>query len=91
MPGTEEADGPFVWDENQVGIILSSYFWGYIVSLMPGGMMAEYLSAKWVLNVSVMLNVVASLLMPTAAEIHYWLFIVMRVLQGIGGVSVVSS
>ncbi|XP_023245429.1 sialin isoform X2 [Copidosoma floridanum] len=81
----QREDGPFVWDDNEVGLILSMYFWGYIVSLMPGGMMAEYVSAKWVLNVSVFLNVVASLLMPIAAEIHYAAFLVMRVIQGIGG------
>jgi ACS family sodium-dependent inorganic phosphate cotransporter len=89
--GPQQDDGPFVWDESQVGIILASYFWGYILSLMPGGMMAEYLSAKWVLNVSVLLNVFASLLMPMAAEIHYAAFIVMRIIQGIGGVSYLPS
>ncbi|KAL7304111.1 hypothetical protein TKK_0003569 [Trichogramma kaykai] len=84
-PSQPEIDGPFVWDEHQVGIILASYFWGYLVSLMPGGMMAEYLSAKWVLMVSVLLNVVASLLMPIAAEMHVASFICMRIIQGIGG------
>lgn len=80
-------DGPFVWDSELQGYILSSYFWGYIVSLIPGGIAAEYVSAKWVMIVSVMLNVVASLLMPMAAEIHYGAFMVMRVAQGLGGVS----
>ncbi|KAJ8680683.1 hypothetical protein QAD02_016470 [Eretmocerus hayati] len=78
-------DGPFPWDENTEGLILGSYFWGYIVSLMPGGMIAEYVSARWVLNFSVLLNVLASLLMPMAADFHYRAFICMRVIQGIGG------
>ncbi|OXU17964.1 hypothetical protein TSAR_015803 [Trichomalopsis sarcophagae] len=78
-------DGPFVWDSELQGYILSSYFWGYIVSLIPGGMAAEYASAKWVMIVSVMLNVVASLLMPISAEIHYGAFMAMRVIQGLGG------
>lgn len=80
-------DGPFVWNEPLQGLILSSYFWGYMVSLLPGGRMAELLSAKWVMNGSVLLNVVASILSPVAAQTHYSLFIVMRFLQGIGGVS----
>ncbi|XP_053973798.1 putative inorganic phosphate cotransporter isoform X2 [Hylaeus volcanicus] len=78
-------DGPFVWNEPLQGLILSSYFWGYMASLLPGGRMAELLSAKWVMNGSVLLNVVASILSPVAAQIHYSLFIVMRVIQGIGG------
>lgn len=80
-------DGPFVWNEPLQGLILSSYFWGYMVSLLPGGRMAELLSAKWVMNGSVLLNVLASVLSPVAAQTHYSLFIVMRFLQGIGGVS----
>lgn len=78
-------DGPFVWNEPLQGLILSSYFWGYMVSLLPGGRMAELLSAKWVMNGSILLNVVASILSPVAAQTHYSLFIVMRFLQGIGG------
>ncbi|XP_043578002.1 putative inorganic phosphate cotransporter [Bombus pyrosoma] len=78
-------DGPFVWNEPLQGLILSSYFWGYMVSLLPGGRMAELLSAKWVMNGSVFLNLVASILSPVAAEMHYSLFILMRFIQGIGG------
>ncbi|XP_015178137.1 PREDICTED: putative inorganic phosphate cotransporter isoform X1 [Polistes dominula] len=78
-------DGPFVWNEPLQGLILSAYFWGYMVSLLPGGRMSELLSAKWVMNGSVLLNVVASILSPIAAEIHYSLFIVMRFIQGLGG------
>ncbi|XP_076232798.1 major facilitator superfamily transporter 3 [Calliopsis andreniformis] len=78
-------DGPFVWNEPLQGLILSAYFWGYMVSLLPGGRMAELWSAKWVMNGSVLLNVVASILSPAAAELHYSLFIVMRFIQGIGG------
>lgn len=46
-------DGPFVWNEPLQGLILSAYFWGYMVSLLPGGRMAELLSAKWVMNGSI--------------------------------------
>lgn len=76
-----------MWNEPLQGLILSSYFWGYMVSLLPGGRMAELLSAKWVMNGSVFLNLVASILSPVAAEMHYSLFILMRFIQGIGGVS----
>lgn len=77
-----------MWNEPLQGLILSSYFWGYMVSLIPGGRMADLLSAKWVMNGSVLLNLVASILSPVAANMHYSLFILMRVIQGIGGVSI---
>ncbi|XP_066586133.1 putative inorganic phosphate cotransporter [Prorops nasuta] len=78
-------DGPFVWDETIQGAILSSYFWGYMISLVPGGRMAERLSAKWMMNGSVLLNVVASILTPVAVELHFSLFLMLRFIQGIGG------
>ena len=59
-----------------------------MVSLIPGGRMADLLSAKWVMNGSVLLNLAASILSPVAANMHYSLFILMRVVQGIGGVSI---
>lgn len=80
-------DGLFMWDSELQGYIFSSYFWGYIVSLIPGGMVAEYVSAKWVMIVSVLFNVFASFLMPVAAKIHSGAFMAMRVIQGLGGVS----
>ncbi|KAL0109228.1 hypothetical protein PUN28_014367 [Cardiocondyla obscurior] len=82
---TECEDGPFVWNELIQGLILSSYFWGYTVSMLPGGRLAELWSAKWLMNGSILLNLIASILTPVAARIHYGLFIVMRFLQGIGG------
>ncbi|XP_014482860.1 PREDICTED: putative inorganic phosphate cotransporter [Dinoponera quadriceps] len=78
-------DGPFVWDESLQGLILSAYFWGYMMSLLPGGRMSELWSAKWVMSGSVLLNLAASFLTPIAAQAHYSLFILMRFIQGIGG------
>ncbi|XP_043463553.1 sialin [Leptopilina heterotoma] len=82
---SSKTDGPFVWSRPLQGLIKSSYFWGYMVSLIPAGRMSELLSAKWVMNVSVLLNVVASVLSPVAAQMHYSFFIAMRFIQGIGG------
>ncbi|CAG2059958.1 unnamed protein product [Timema podura] len=78
-------DGPFPWDEPLQGLILSSYFWGYLVSQLPAGRMAEMFSAKWVLFVSALLNIVGCLLTPSFSYLHYSGLLVLRVLQGIGG------
>lgn len=80
-------DGPFEWGEEVKGIILSSYFFGYLVSQVPGGRAAEMFSAKWILFASVVLNIVPTLLTPPAAMIHWSLLIVMRIIEGVGGVS----
>lgn len=78
-------DGPFIWPSSVQGIILSAYFWGYLVSQLPGGRLAELFSAKWVMFFSVAINVVCTLLTPLMASLHYGALVVMRIGEGIGG------
>lgn len=78
-------DGPFVWSEPLQGTLLSCYFWGYIVSQIPGARVAENFSAKWVMLFSVGINVICTLLTPVLTELHYAGLIAMRVLEGVGG------
>ncbi|XP_058057905.1 sialin [Anopheles bellator] len=78
-------DGPFIWSEPVQGIILSCYFWGYLVSQIPGARVAESFSARWVMFFSVLINVVCTLLTPVSAKLHYVAMIVMRIGEGIGG------
>ncbi|XP_050084225.1 sialin isoform X1 [Anopheles aquasalis] len=78
-------DGPFDWSEPVQGMILSCYFWGYLVSQIPGARVAESFSARWVMFFSVLINVVCTLLTPVAAKMHYIAMIVMRIGEGIGG------
>ncbi|XP_050665773.1 sialin [Leptidea sinapis] len=82
---SKDADGPFLWSSEVQGIVLSCYFWGYFVSQIPGGRVAELFSAKWVMFFSVCINVVCTLLTPVMAEAHYVAVVLMRVGEGIGG------
>ena len=81
-------DGSFDWGEEVKGLILSSYFFGYLLSQVPGGRVAEVVSAKWILFASVALNIIPTLLIPPAALLHWSILIIIRVIQGIGGVSI---
>lgn len=78
-------DGPFDWDEVKQGLLLGSYFWGYILSEIPGGIVAERWSARWVMFAAVFVNVVGTLLTPIAAYWYYEAFVAIRVLEGLGG------
>jgi len=69
------------------GYILGSYFWGYIVTQVPGGRIAEMYSAKWVIWGCVFLQAILSLLTPPAAYISYIAVIVVRIIEGLGAVS----
>lgn len=85
---TPEEDGTFIWDPHLQGHALSSYFWGYMISQVPGGRIAELYSSKWVMFTAVTTNVVLTLLLPPLVRLHYAAIIVIRILQGAaGGVS----
>uniref|UniRef100_A0A1B0FMP5 Major facilitator superfamily (MFS) profile domain-containing protein n=1 Tax=Glossina morsitans morsitans TaxID=37546 RepID=A0A1B0FMP5_GLOMM len=78
-------DGPFDWSGPLQGTLLSCYFWGYLISQIPGARIAENFSAKWVMLTAVAINVFCTILTPIFTKLHYVGLIFMRVLEGIGG------
>jgi hypothetical protein len=94
-------DGPFNWSPSTQGIILGAFFGGYMLTQVPGGwcvhhvctvvlvigMLAERYGGKWVLGVFMLCSAVFTLLSPLAASIDPILFMVVRALIGVSGVS----
>ncbi|KAJ8322204.1 hypothetical protein KUTeg_000675, partial [Tegillarca granosa] len=76
--------GEFNWNEELQGIILGSFFYGYIVTQIPAGRLAEKFGAKILLGLGVLVTSVFTLLTPLAARLSVFAFIVVRVLEGIG-------
>ena len=83
-------DGPFVYTKNIQGQILGSFFYGYLVSQIPGGMLAERFGGKVVFAGFFGLSTVATFLTPIAAQAHIGFLIFVRILAGVGSVSVVG-
>lgn len=80
--------GRFDWDEETQGLILSSFFWGYVITHLPGGMLAEKFGGKYALGLGILSTAIFTLLTPLAA-IHGgagWL-IAVRFIEGLGEVS----
>ncbi|XP_037083945.1 sialin-like [Pollicipes pollicipes] len=76
-------DGEYLWDEFTQGLILSSFYWGYTVTQVPGGYFTERYGTKIVLGVSQGSNAALSLLIPSAAALGAPWVMVVRVLQGL--------
>ncbi|XP_022237128.1 sialin-like isoform X2 [Limulus polyphemus] len=79
-----EKDGEFVWDENIQGLILGAFFYGYCITQLPGGVLADRFNAKWIFGGGIFVTAVLSLLTPVAARHSVEAFIVVRVLEGLG-------
>lgn len=77
-------DGEFLWDKQVQSIILGSFFYGYIITQVPGGFLAGRFGGKRIFAWFMFLCVVATLLTPVAARLHYGFLIALRILAGIG-------
>lgn len=82
----KKKDGEFAWDEYRQGIILGSFFWGYVMTQIPGGRLAELFGGRKLLGFGVLSTSVFTLLTPWAARVSDTLLIFCRVLMGLGEV-----
>jgi len=80
-------EGEFDWSRQFQGHVLSAYFYGYIVTQVPGGMLAGRYGAKHVLGTGILISAIATLLTPVAGRLSSYLFILMRVILGAASVS----
>ncbi|KAI4498131.1 hypothetical protein M0802_006617 [Mischocyttarus mexicanus] len=78
-----EEEGEFDWSPAIQSAILGSFYWCYILSQVVGGVLTQYFGTKTVFGGSQLLTAICSLLMPSAAEIHYGAMIALRSIQGI--------
>ncbi|KAK9502974.1 hypothetical protein O3M35_011645 [Rhynocoris fuscipes] len=60
--------GEFAWDESTQGLILSAFFWGYVVMQLPGGLLAEKFGGKYTLEAGMLTSTICTLLTPFVAR-----------------------
>ncbi|OQV14443.1 Sialin [Hypsibius exemplaris] len=76
-------NGGFDWDSNIQGVILGSFFYGYICTQFFGGWVSQRYGAKHPFGYAVLVSGALALLIPVAAKWHYGALIAVRVLQGL--------
>ncbi|KAM7264381.1 hypothetical protein ACFE04_002064 [Oxalis oulophora] len=77
----------FGWNSSTAGLVQSSFFWGYMLSQLPGGWLAKIFGGRNVLAIGVLTWSFATALLPSLAGFMPGL-IFSRILVGIGeGVS----
>ncbi|XP_057430815.1 sodium-dependent phosphate transport protein 1, chloroplastic [Lotus japonicus] len=72
------------WSPSTVGLIQSSFFWGYLLTQIAGGVWADKVGGKQVLGFGVVWWSVATILTPVAAKLGLPFLLVARALMGIG-------
>ena len=74
----------FGWSESQVGIILGSFYFGYIISMTFGGFLADKYGGKIVLAYGLLLWSFFTIITPAFAYSGFFFLILIRILMGLG-------
>ncbi|KAJ1403525.1 MFS transporter superfamily [Sesbania bispinosa] len=74
----------FNWNSATVGLIQSSFFWGYLLTQIIGGIWADKLGGKLVLGFGVVWWSIATVLTPIAAKLGLPCLLLTRAFMGIG-------
>lgn len=73
------------WNQTTVGLIQSSFFWGYVLTQIPGGYFADKFGAKQVLSFGVITWSLATILVPIAASAsNISILLIVRAMLGFG-------
>lgn len=62
---------------------MGAFYYGYCISQIPGGRLAEMYSGKWVFGLGTVITAILTLLTPLAARYHVGVLIAIRALEGL--------
>ena len=72
----------FNWTPETIGFVDASFFWGYIVTQIPGGFLAARFSPTKLFGAAIFSTSCLNLFWPMASEVSPYAVICLRVLQG---------
>ncbi|XP_067614238.1 sodium-dependent phosphate transport protein 1 isoform X2 [Eurosta solidaginis] len=70
------------WSPAVRSVILSSFYWCYVLSQVVGGIATQYFGTKKVFGWSQFATALCSVCIPVGADIHYTVVIILRSVQG---------
>lgn len=80
--------GPrYNWSSHDQSLILGAYFYGYLVTSLPAGVLAERFGPRNLVGSSLAASALLTALTPLAATYGMWTVVVNRAALGICGVS----
>ncbi|KAM9676285.1 sialin isoform 2-T2 [Dama dama] len=74
----------YQWDAETQGWILGSFFYGYIITQIPGGYVASKSGGKLLLGFGILGTAVFTLFTPLAADFGVGALVALRALEGLG-------
>jgi len=78
----------FDWDMNTQGLVLGAFFYGYAMTNVAGGMLAQRVGGKLLMLIGVFWTALLTLLTPVLTTVGgFGAIFAVRLLEGIGEVS----
>ncbi|XP_053607833.1 putative inorganic phosphate cotransporter [Plodia interpunctella] len=75
----------FEWSEATQGLILGSFYYGYVLTHVPGGMLAERFGGKWVLGLGLFSTALCTFITPMTVKYGgATALFILRVIEGFG-------
>ncbi|KAF4521623.1 hypothetical protein B566_EDAN006665 [Ephemera danica] len=72
----------YEWNEHTQNLLLGCFFWGYVLTELPGGRLAEVVGARRVFGYSMLIASLVTLVTPFAASISYIAVVILRIILG---------
>ncbi|KAK6630480.1 hypothetical protein RUM43_014825 [Polyplax serrata] len=79
----KDDEGEFDWSPNVQSIIISSFYWCYVLSQVAGGILTQKFGTKLIFGGSQLATAICALLIPVTANVHWAILVVLRSIQGI--------
>jgi ACS family sodium-dependent inorganic phosphate cotransporter-like MFS transporter 6/7/8 len=73
----------FHWSPETIGYVDASFFWGYIITQLPGGFLASRFPANRLFGTAIFISSCLNMLIPAATELDPVAVIFVRVIQGL--------
>jgi ACS family sodium-dependent inorganic phosphate cotransporter len=85
---TSTHSNTFSWDEHKKNDLLGCFFWGLLLSAIPGGRLSEIYGTRKVLDTAMVLASLLTIVTPFACYLHYYCVLTVRIAMGLAlGVS----
>lgn len=78
----DDGSAKYTWNEYEQNFILGSFFWGYLLTELPGGRLSELVGGRRVFGYSMLFASILTLITPISADAGYIALVILRAVLG---------
>jgi ACS family sodium-dependent inorganic phosphate cotransporter len=84
----DEFQNRFDWDEKTQGEVLSAFYYGYIITHLPGGILSQKFGGKHTMGLGILSTAIFTLMTPYVAYMGSRPLTILRFVEGLGEVKI---